>query len=156
VILREERPDVVMTFPDDGVYGHPDHIKINQVTNAAADVLEREGSPVKKVYYTAVPRSMMEAFTEQFPDQAQEQASRNMRVAGTPDELVTARIDVHDYVERKRQASGAHVSQNDPNSWFASIPDDMAQLAFGTEYYQLARGKPGSSLPESDLFAGIS
>jgi hypothetical protein len=31
----------------------------------------------------------------------------------------------------------------------------MLELALGTEYYQLARGKPGSELPESDLFAGV-
>lgn len=156
VILREERPHVVVTFPDDGVYGHPDHIKAYQVTNAALDILEREGTPAKKLYYTAIPRSMMEAFVEQFPDQAREQAGRNMRVAGTPDELITARLDVRDYVERKRQASQAHVSQNDPNSWFAKLPDDVFEMAFGTEYYQLARGEPGSSLPEADLFAGIA
>src|SRR5215471_15954873 len=35
VVLREERPAVVVTYADDGVYGHPDHIKANQVTNAA-------------------------------------------------------------------------------------------------------------------------
>jgi mycothiol S-conjugate amidase len=99
---------------------------------------------------------MIEAFVEQFPDQAQEQASRNMWVAGTPDDLITARVDVHDYVERKREAARAHLSQNDPNSWFADFPDEMYKVAFGTEYYQLAHGTPGSSLPESDLFAGIT
>jgi N-acetyl-1-D-myo-inositol-2-amino-2-deoxy-alpha-D-glucopyranoside deacetylase len=155
VILREERPDVVVTFGDDGIYGHPDHIKAHHVTNAALDVLDHEGSQVKKLYYMAIPRSLIQGFAEQFPDQVQEQAGRNMRVAGTPDELVTTRVDVHEYVARKRQASDAHVSQNDPDSWFAKLPEAVYQAAFGTEYYQLARGKPGSSLPESDLFAGI-
>jgi len=155
VVLREERPDVVVTFGDDGMYGHPDHIKAHHVTNAALDVLEQEGSPVKKLYYVAIPRSMMQAFAEQFPDQVQEQAGRNMRVAGTPDELITTRVDVRDYVARKREASAAHVSQNDPNSWFTKIPESVYDAAFGTEYYELARGKPGSALPESDLFAGI-
>ena len=155
VILREERPAVVVTYADDGVYGHPDHIKAHQVTDAALDMLEREGSPVQKLYYTAVPRSMMEAFAEQFPDQAQEQARRNMRIAGTPDELITTRVDVGDYVERKLQAFRAHLSQNEPNSFFQTMQKQILELAFGTEYYQLARGTPGSELPEADLFAGI-
>ena len=155
VILREERPAVVVTYADDGVYGHPDHIKAHQVTDAALDMLEREGSPVQKLYYTAVPRSMMEAFAEQFPDQAQEQARRNMRIAGTPDELITTRVDVGDYVDRKLQAFRAHLSQNEPNSFFQTMQKHILELAFGTEYYQLARGKPGSELPEPDLFAGI-
>ncbi|HET7338986.1 MAG TPA: PIG-L family deacetylase [Candidatus Dormibacteraeota bacterium] len=155
-VLREERPDVVVTYAEDGVYGHPDHIKAHLVTNAALDLVAREGQPVKKLYYTAIPRSMMEAFAAQMPEEAQRAMGGNMRIAGTPDDLVTTRVDVHDYVERKRDAFQAHVSQNDPNSWFATMQDQIYELAFGTEYYQLARGKPGSSLPESDLFAGIT
>jgi N-acetyl-1-D-myo-inositol-2-amino-2-deoxy-alpha-D-glucopyranoside deacetylase len=156
VLIREERPDVVVTYAEDGVYGHPDHIKAHFVTNAALDLVEQEGTPVKKLYYTAIPRSMMEEFVRQMPEEAQRAASGNMRIAGTPDELVTTRVDVHDYVEQKRAAFRAHVSQNDPNSWFATMQDQIYELAFGTEYYQLARGKLGSEPPESDLFAGIT
>src|SRR6266581_3519678 len=115
VFIREERPDVVVTYGEDGVYGHPDHVKAHYVTNEALDVLEREGSPVKKLYYTAIPRSMMEAFVQQMPEEAQRAMSGNMRIAGTPDELITTRVDVYDYVERKRDAFRAHLSQNDPN-----------------------------------------
>jgi N-acetyl-1-D-myo-inositol-2-amino-2-deoxy-alpha-D-glucopyranoside deacetylase len=154
VLMRDERPDVVVTYAADGVYGHPDHIKAHHVTNAALDLLEREGLSPEKLYYAAIPRSLMEAFTKQMPEEAQRQ-NTNMRIAGTPDELVTARIDVHDYVEEKRKAFGAHVSQNDPNSWFTTMASQIYELAFGTEYYQLVRGKPGSTLPEEDLFAGI-
>jgi N-acetyl-1-D-myo-inositol-2-amino-2-deoxy-alpha-D-glucopyranoside deacetylase len=155
VLIREERPDVVVTYAEDGVYGHPDHIKAYQVTNAALDLLEREGWAPKKLYYMAIPRSLMEAFASQMPEEAQRQNS-NMRIAGTPDELVTTRIDVHDYVDQKRKAFGAHVSQNDPNSWFTTMASQIYELAFGTEYYQLARGKLGAEPPEPDLFAGIS
>jgi LmbE family N-acetylglucosaminyl deacetylase len=70
--------------------------------------------------------------------------------------LVTTRVDVSEFVDRKREAFAAHLSQNDPNSWFANMADQIYRLAFGTEYYQLARGKPGSPLPEPDLFAGIN
>src|SRR5436305_2503154 len=71
IFIREERPDVVVTYAEDGVYGHPDHIKAHYVTIAALDTLEREGSPVRKLYYTAIPRSMMEAFVQQMPEEAQ-------------------------------------------------------------------------------------
>jgi N-acetyl-1-D-myo-inositol-2-amino-2-deoxy-alpha-D-glucopyranoside deacetylase len=155
VLIRDERPDVVVTYAEDGVYGHPDRIKAHFVTNAALDLLEREGWSPRKLYYTAIPRSMMEAFMTQMPEEAQRQ-NTNMRIAGTPDELVTTRVDVHDYVDQKRKAFGAHVSQNDPNSWFTTMASQIYELAFGTEYFQLARGKPGSELPEDDLFAGIS
>jgi N-acetyl-1-D-myo-inositol-2-amino-2-deoxy-alpha-D-glucopyranoside deacetylase len=92
---------------------------------------------------------------KQMPEEARQQQNSNMRIEGTPDELVTARIDVHDYVEDKRKAFGAHSSQNDPNSWFTTMASQIYELAFGTEYYQLVRGNPGSDLPEADLFAGI-
>ena len=155
VFIREERPAVVITYAEDGVYGHPDHIKAHQVTNAALDSVEREGSPVKKLYYTAIPRSMMEAFVQQMPEEAQRAMGGNMRIAGTPDELVTTQLDVHEYIDRKRDAFRAHVSQNDPNSWFATMQDQMYELAFSTEFYQLARGGPPAERPETDLFAGI-
>jgi N-acetyl-1-D-myo-inositol-2-amino-2-deoxy-alpha-D-glucopyranoside deacetylase len=154
-LLREERPDVVVTYAEDGVYGHPDHIKAHYVTNAAIDLVGREGGAPAKLYYTAIPRSMLEAFTKQMPLEAQRQ-NANMRVAGTPDELVTTRVDVHDYVDQKRKAFGAHLSQNDPNSWFTTMASQIYELAFGTEYFQLVRGKLGSEPPEPDLFAGIS
>jgi N-acetyl-1-D-myo-inositol-2-amino-2-deoxy-alpha-D-glucopyranoside deacetylase len=145
----------VVTYAEDGQYGHPDHMKAHYVTASALDMLQREGWSPLKVYYTAIPRSMMEEFAKQFPDQAERSAAQNMRVIGTPDELITTRIDVHDYVDQKRKAFEAHVSQNDPDSWFASMASQLLELALGTEYYQLVRGKPGAELPETDLFAGI-
>jgi N-acetyl-1-D-myo-inositol-2-amino-2-deoxy-alpha-D-glucopyranoside deacetylase len=153
-ILREERPDVVVTYDSDGTYGHPDHIKAHHVTNAALDVLEKEGWHPRKVYYTAIPRSLMEKFMEQVPEE--DRRNDTIRIVGTPDELVTTRIDVSDYVDQKRQAFASHVTQNDPNSWFTTMADQLYRMAFGTEYYRLARGEPGSELPESDLFVGIA
>ena len=110
---------------------------------------------MKKVYYTAIPRSRMEAFVEQMPEEARRAADNNMRIAGTPDELITTEIDVHDYLTQKRDAFRTHVSQNDPNSWFATMQDQVYELAFGTEFYQLVRGELGSEPPEQDLFAGV-
>jgi N-acetyl-1-D-myo-inositol-2-amino-2-deoxy-alpha-D-glucopyranoside deacetylase len=155
VILREEEPDVVVTYAEDGTYGHPDHIKAHHVTNAALDLTETGGWRPRKLYYTAIPRSLMQAFMENMPEEARQQGA-GMTIPGTPDELITTRVDVSEYVDRKRAAFAAHVTQNDPNSWFATMADQIYKLAFGTEYYQLARGKPGSDLPEPDLFVGIS
>ncbi|MEA2627590.1 MAG: hypothetical protein QOJ10_50 [Chloroflexota bacterium] len=152
-ILREERPDVVVTYDADGTYGHPDHIKAHHVTNAALDVLEKEGWRPSKVYYTAIPRSLMEKFMEQVPEE--DRRNDTIRIIGTPDELVTTRVEVSDFVDRKREAFAAHVTQNDPNSWFTTMADQMYRMAFGTEYYRLARGNPSGELPEPDLFEGI-
>jgi N-acetyl-1-D-myo-inositol-2-amino-2-deoxy-alpha-D-glucopyranoside deacetylase len=143
-----------VTYDSDGTYGHPDHIKAHHVTNAALDLLDKEGWRPGKVYYTAIPRSLMEQFMQQVPEE--DRRNDTIQIIGTPDELVTTRLDVGDYVDRKREAFAAHVTQNDPNSWFTTMADQLYRLAFGTEYYQLARGKAGSELPEADLFLGIA
>lgn len=156
-ILREERPDVVVTYDADGTYGHPDHIKAHLTTNAALDLLEKEGWRPSKLYYTGIPRTLMQKFMESLPDDAQRQEREGtITIPGTPDELLTTKVDVGEYVDRKREAFAAHVTQNDPNSWFTTMADQLYRLAFGTEYYRLARGKPGSDLPENDLFVGIA
>lgn len=155
VLLREERPDVVITYAEDGVYGHPDHIKAHHVTNAALDLVAAEGWSPKKLYYTAIPRSMMEAFRSQMPEEAARQG-QGMSIPGTPDERITTRVDVREYLDGKRKSFSAHVSQNDPNSWFATMADQIYELAFSTEYFELARGKAGSALPEDDVFRGIA
>ena len=157
-ILREERPEVIVTYAEDGTYGHPDHVKAHHVTNAALDQMLRasESWTPQKLYYTVIPRSLMQAFIDALPEEArQQQQQSTIQIVGTPDELVTTRIDVSDFVDRKKQALEAHVSQNDPNSWFATMQDQIFRVAFGTEYFQLARGKPGTALPEDDLFAGV-
>jgi len=158
MILRQEKPDVVVTYAEDGIYGHPDHVKAHFVTIAALDSLLQSGEPwsPEKLYYMAIPRSLMQAFRDQMPEEARRDDTIGATIQGTPDELVTTKVDVGEFVDRKREAFAAHLSQNDPNSWFVNMADQIYRLAFGTEYYQLARGKPGSPLPELDLFAGIN
>jgi LmbE family N-acetylglucosaminyl deacetylase len=96
----------------------------------------------------------MKAFMEQMPQEARDQGMAE-RIPGTPDELITTKVDVSEFVDRKREAFAAHVSQNPSNSWFSTMQDSIYRMVFGTEYYELARGKPGSTLPESDVFAGV-
>src|SRR5438552_16997776 len=62
-ILREERPEVIITYAEDGTYGHPDHIKAHHVTNAALDQMLRasESWMPKTGYYTRTPLPLMPA-----------------------------------------------------------------------------------------------
>jgi LmbE family N-acetylglucosaminyl deacetylase len=150
-VLDEEKPEIVVTFGADGMYGHPDHIKIHNVTNGALDRLR--GWKPRKLYYTAIPRSLMQAFMSQMPEEMRAEQNPDMVFEGTPDEQVTTRLDVSQYIQRKREAFEAHVSQNNPDSWFSKIPQEAYEMAFGTEFYAIGRGEPGTSLPEGDLFA---
>ncbi len=159
-ILREERPEVVVTYGADGIYGHPDHVKAHEVTVAALDLLQdTEGWTPAKAYFCAIPRSGLEAMRRMAQEMAQEQGSGGMAgddfpIQGNPDEEITTHVDVAGYVDRKRAAFAEHVTQNDPNSPFQTMQDSIYRLVFGNEFYILARGALGAE-PETDLFAGL-
>lgn len=54
------RPDVVLTFGDDGAYGHPDHIAISHATTAAVGQAISDGSHVPgRLYHSHFPRSRL-------------------------------------------------------------------------------------------------
>src|SRR5215207_5593956 len=65
-IMREVRPQVMITYDDNGFYGHPDHIKAHRVAMRAAELAGDDGP--QKIYWTAMPLSVlrdgMEAFRE--------------------------------------------------------------------------------------------
>jgi LmbE family N-acetylglucosaminyl deacetylase len=153
-LLREERPEVVVTYTPDGTYGHPDHVKAHRTTIAALDLLADEGWRPAKAYLHAVPRSFVEQVVHAarlagiaLPDEID-------HVAGVPDEEITAAVDVSDLVDRKLAALTAHLSQMDPANPFATMGEQLI-TAFGVEWFALARGAPGESPPERSLFAGL-
>jgi N-acetyl-1-D-myo-inositol-2-amino-2-deoxy-alpha-D-glucopyranoside deacetylase len=155
VLLREERPDVVVTYTSDGTYGHPDHIKAHHTTIAALDLLEQEGWEPAKLYLQAVPRSFMERMAERAREAGMDVPETAMRIMGIPDEEITTAVDVRDLVPEKRAAFAAHVSQNDPKSPFQNMAEQIFVAAFGTEHFVLARGTLGEPRPEHSLFVGI-
>src|SRR5580693_4561233 len=59
-LMRTYQPQVVVTYDENGFYGHPDHIQANRITHAALDEC---GIPAK-LYYTAVARSVLRGFGE--------------------------------------------------------------------------------------------
>src|SRR5260370_30284697 len=111
MILRQEKPEVVVTYAEDGIYGHPDHVKAHFVTVAALDSLLRSSEPwtPKKLYYMAIPRSLMQAFREQMPEEARRDDTIGATIQGTPDEPLTTKVYVNELVDRKRTAFAAHV-----------------------------------------------
>jgi mycothiol conjugate amidase Mca len=166
-LVRRERPHVLITYDEDGFYGHPDHIRANQITAAA---YEAAGDPARwpeagapwqpaKLYYTAVARSAMRNFGKLMREVGIEvpfagSEDREPEI-GTPDELITTEIDVSGQVERKHQAVLAHATQMGPDVFFAKMPPAVFYQVFGRESYRLARGRTDASNRERDLFAGL-
>ena len=169
-LMEKYQPQVVVTYDDNGFYGHPDHIQAHRITMAAVDVT---GIP-KKLYFTAVPRSAIaemmkraremglpapgsdnEGEGEQQPGGDTAEADPDNPPFGTPDELIAAVIDVGDVFERKRAALIAHRSQVTENSWFLQLPEEVMRMVFGREAFVRHLDTTGASLPEDDLFAGL-
>jgi N-acetyl-1-D-myo-inositol-2-amino-2-deoxy-alpha-D-glucopyranoside deacetylase len=149
-VMREERPQVVVTYDENGGYGHPDHIRAHQVAVAAC----KEAAPQAKLYYVVIPRSAIQRFVERMRE-----TGFNPPVAersddfGVADERVTTRIDVSEFTTVKRQALLAHQTQLGPDMWFAKVPEALWADFSGTEFFQLISGPTSDA--EDDLFAGI-
>jgi LmbE family N-acetylglucosaminyl deacetylase len=60
-VMRRVRPQAVITFNTFGAYGHPDHIKINQATVAAFEMLQAEPEHPEKLYYTTISKTLARA-----------------------------------------------------------------------------------------------
>src|SRR5271156_2430386 len=97
--MRLYEPQVVVTYDENGFYGHPDHIQANRVTHAA---LTASGVPAK-LYYTAVARSALRGFRDVRAQAGVEPpaAVEENPDFGTPDELITTVIDCSAVAGRK-------------------------------------------------------
>ncbi|BCJ54152.1 1D-myo-inositol 2-acetamido-2-deoxy-alpha-D-glucopyranoside deacetylase [Actinoplanes sp. NBRC 14428] len=163
-IMREVRPQVLITYDENGFYGHPDHIQAHRVAMRAAELAEAEGFGPEKIYWTAMPRSVLEGGMEAF------QALDDNPFAGVdnvddlpfghPDDEIAARIDGTDFYEQKVAAMRAHATQIPDNSWLYGIAGDFGGEFMGVEYFTLAKGERGEvSGPhkwESDLFSNVA
>nr|WSX49957.1 N-acetyl-1-D-myo-inositol-2-amino-2-deoxy-alpha-D-glucopyranoside deacetylase [Streptomyces sp. NBC_00974] len=170
-VIREVRPQVLVTYDPDGGYGHPDHIQAHRVATRAAELAAEpayrrdlgEAHAVEKVYWNRVPRSVVEegfarlraaAGTTPFPGLA-----RPEDVPGVvADERITAEIDADEaLVAAKAAAMRAHATQIAVDVPFFALSNDLAQPLFAREYYELVAGRPGAPAGERerDLFAGV-
>ncbi|HET6211639.1 MAG TPA: N-acetyl-1-D-myo-inositol-2-amino-2-deoxy-alpha-D-glucopyranoside deacetylase [Micromonosporaceae bacterium] len=168
-VIRETKPQVVVTYDPNGFYGHPDHIQAHRVAMRAVSLAAEpgfgDGEPhqVAKVYWTAVPRSVLAAGMEHFSASADNPFAGVSDVSelpfGTPDDEVAARIDGTDHAEAKTAALRAHATQIPPNSWLFSLAGAAGEETLGVEYYVLAEGRRGPGTGryglEDDLFAGL-
>jgi len=169
-VIREVRPQVVVTYDDFGGYGHPDHIQAHRVTHYAVALAAVEGFhpelgqawQITKLYWTAMSRSSVRAgiialraaghtdgFAEMDPD--------DLPPFVTADELITTEIDASQYVDRKFDALRAHATQISTEGGFLALADTAGVEMFASEYFRLVVGEPGAVVDgrERDLFAGV-
>jgi N-acetyl-1-D-myo-inositol-2-amino-2-deoxy-alpha-D-glucopyranoside deacetylase len=172
-VVRETRPQVVVTYDENGGYGHPDHIQAHRVAmgavEAAADPAYRPdlGRPweVAKVYWCCVPRSVLREGVEAMASLGEESPFAQLGEVddipfAVPDEVVTAAVDGRAHAGAKDAAMRAHATQITVDGPFFALSNNLGQQVLGVEYYRLVRGErgPAGAGPhgwEDDLFAGL-
>ena len=169
-VIREVRPQVVVTYDDFGGYGHPDHIQAHRVTHYAVALAESSSFrpdlgaawSVPKVYWTAFPRSIIRNGIMALREQGSDSEFAAMDPDDLPfacdDELITTSIEAPEFLDAKMEALAAHKTQVTVDGGFFALSNNLGSQAMGTEYFRLVRGPAGQQSDggwESDLFAGI-
>lgn len=165
-IIREVRPEVVITHDPTGGYGHPDHIATSAQTTRAFSLagdsdyvgsVARGADPWAPhfLYYVCLPRSVLRKVWQQMLDSGITPpfAKDNIESLGTPDEDVTTVLDVSSVVDTKIASLLCHRTQIGANGPFAKLPEDYAREMMSTEYFTLA--VPEGADRDTDLLASL-
>jgi mycothiol S-conjugate amidase len=165
-IIRREKPQVIVTYSDDQQgYPHPDHLMVHDISLPAFDAAGDPdaypdlGEPwvVSKLYYTVWSRARMLATHEKFAELGLESPfGEDWFKRPSQDDRITTSVPLDGFEDVRMEALLAHATQVDPKSpfWFG-LPREVSRTIHPFDDYVLARSRVESSIPESDLFAGL-
>lgn len=155
-LIRRYAPDVIVTYDENGFYGHPDHIQTHRITMEA---VARTGTPAK-VYWTTAPHSAMAAFGEVLRElgvdweEAEITEDAGPPQIGLPDDEISTWVDTRAFGGQKFDALAAHASQDENTMLLRMGKERFAEL-MGVETFLRVQDRTGAPLPEDDLFAGL-
>ena len=170
-IIREERPQVIITYRDEqNFYPHPDHLRVHEISGPAFELAgDPEAYPElgppwqpAKLYYVGWSIARVKALHETYLARGEESPYTSWFERGFDTDRVddfTTLIDVGDFLYKRREALLAHRTQVDPEGFWMRLPDDIVRQVFPWEEFILARSlvdvpsSPGEY--EDDLFAGV-
>ncbi len=170
-IIREIRPQVLVTYDQWGNYGHPDHVKAHRVATyaaalAAARSYREDLGPawdVSKIYWTAMAEGPFRESLRKLRAAGDTTTFEGMDPEGpmppmiTPDRLIDCIVSADGYLDRKMNAMKAHATQITVDGPFFALSNNNGSEIFGDEAYRLVKGTaaPGPDGLETDLFAGL-
>jgi len=143
-VLREVQPDVVVSYAEDGGYGHPDHIRAHEITVAA--VAEMSGVPAR-LLYAVVGRGTLDAGLAALGD-TPFRVPASDELPSVPDAAVTTRLDVRDQHPRRVAAMRAHATQVvvAPDERSFAMSNGVAQPILPVEEYVAVDGRRTAGL----------
>ncbi len=167
-LLREFRPHVVTTYDETGGYPHPDHIKTHVITMAAIQAAaDSEAYPdlglphqVQKVYYNQQfhkerVMALHNLLLDQEIESPYEEWLANWEDKPEDAQRITTSIQCANFFSVRDAALKAHATQIEPEGRWFVVSTELQQQAWPTEEFQLASSLVETTLPESDLFAGL-
>jgi LmbE family N-acetylglucosaminyl deacetylase len=155
-LMQRYQPDVVVTYDENGFYGHPDHIQAHRVTMAA---VASTGVPAK-VYWMTASRSKMQEFGQVMReygadwDESNPSTDGPVPEIGLPDDEITTWVDTTEFGGQKFDALESYASQSE-NIFFLRMGKDKFAQMMGIETFVRVHDTTGAALPEDDLFAGL-
>ncbi|WP_410813780.1 PIG-L family deacetylase [Micromonospora sp. 067-2] len=151
-LIRQYRPDVIVTYDENGFYGHPDHIQAHRITMAA---VAKSDIPAK-VYWTTVPSTAFAEFGRVMQELGVEwdDLDESTPQLGLPDDEISTWVDTRSYGPQKFEALAAHASQTE-NIFFLQLGQERFTELMGVETFVRVRDTTDAPLPEDDLFAGL-
>jgi len=171
-IIRDRKPQVLITYDEYGGYGHPDHIKAHQVAMRAAqlagdpDFGSSEPWEISKIYWSAIPRSALHRsltssnfFIEILIKFFNYVPSKWMALPFVKaDSVVTSKFDGEAFLPQKLAALRAHKTQLIITGDLFKFSKRLSSRITGSEYYIRVKGDVGGPYDkngrEIDLFAG--
>jgi LmbE family N-acetylglucosaminyl deacetylase len=162
-LIREVKPQVVVSFGHDGGYGHPDHIAICQFATAAcvaaANAEHATGSlaphQVDKLYYMAVSQKLSDAYHNLIGEISIDVDGVKRSDMVWPDWTISARIKCDEYWQTVWRAIRAHRSQTEDWDVSSKTDDDLKAVIEVQEFYRAYSLVNGGRELETDLFVGL-
>lgn len=162
--IRRIKPDVIVTFDHNGVYGHPDHIAITRAATsaavAAADAgfADGEGRPAHvtpKFYYFAWRRKVQEAYEKAFGELVMQIRGVERRAITWEPWTISTWIDTSAHWETVWEAIRCHCSQLPGYQRLLDLPDEYHEVLWGQQTFHRLYSLVPASDPEDDLFGGL-
>lgn len=167
-VIRETRPQVLITYDDFGGYGHPDHIQAHRVATyaavlAAVPTYRPDLGPawdIPRWYWTAFPKSEVRKGIQLLQAAGDTSDFAAMDPDDLPftvdDDVVAVVVDIAAQLPAKRAAMAAHASQINLEEGFFALSNNEGMPVFDKEYFRLAKGDLPPGDPHGDLFVGLS
>nr|WP_179429996.1 N-acetyl-1-D-myo-inositol-2-amino-2-deoxy-alpha-D-glucopyranoside deacetylase [Spelaeicoccus albus] len=168
-LIRDRRPQVLITYDENGHYGHPDHIQANRVSTYAASLAavpsyRRDlGRPwtIQRTLWIAMPESAIRTMVEQarasgqsneFLDSVDLDSSRPPLMS-VRDADIAVRVDGYPFAARRFAALRAHATQIRADEFFFAL-EGAPPGPLWDECFRFAGGVPFDE-PADDVFAGL-